>query len=291
MIARKRLIRVVSIIVLVIILVGAAVKFSLRNSLEPYATTEEGFFLSGDIQIRYAFDVPKTSGPFPVVVIGHGSGKSTAASRIRFSRKLVKHGIAVFRHDKRGVGKSEGVHSKAWSDLHLYAEDLAAAVSFIKDRPEVDPSRIGLMGTSQSGWVIPMATELSQDVRFIILLSGPTVTTAEANFFNSTASDASLSMEDLSKRLKTFEKPVGDIDPLPYLEQFDGPGLWLYGAEDRVVPAAESAAILENLVQGSQKPFTVKIYKDGDHKLRHAETGDPIDYWPDVLNWFDTTVK
>ena len=261
------------------------------QSLGRIATTEKGFFSSGDIRLHYAFDLPKTQGPFPLVILGHDSGRGTVNRQIRFSRRLVEHGIAVLRHDKRGVGKSEGVYSKAWSDLPLYAEDLVAAVEFIKDRPEIDASYIGLMGNSQSGWVIPMAAVSSEDVGYVILLSGPTVTTAQTNFFSSIATDDALSIEELSKQLKMFENPPGDVDPVPYLEQLNMPGLWLYGQEDRIVPALESAAILDELVQRLDKPFTVKTYPEGDHGLRYTGTRKGIDYWPDLLDWFDKTIK
>ena len=92
-----------------------AVGCSGCNGLSSLATTEKGFFSNGDIQLHYAFDIPKSDGPFPVVVLGHGSGRVTANRNARRAPRLLEHGIAVFRYDKRGVGKSDGEYSKAFS--------------------------------------------------------------------------------------------------------------------------------------------------------------------------------
>jgi len=37
------------------------------------------------------------------------------------------------------------------------SSDARAAASWLKDRPETDPNRIGFFGISQAGWIIPKA--------------------------------------------------------------------------------------------------------------------------------------
>ncbi len=59
---------------------------------------------------NHAIDFPPGSGPFPAVVFGHGSGPKTIQSYERFARRMVDNGVAMLRYDKRGVGKSGGVH-------------------------------------------------------------------------------------------------------------------------------------------------------------------------------------
>ncbi|MHC5209877.1 MAG: alpha/beta hydrolase family protein [Planctomycetota bacterium] len=64
------------------------------------------------------------------------------------------------------------------------------------------------------------------------------------------------------------------------------PGLWVYGAEDRIIPARESAAILDELVHTQGKPFTVITHPGQGHGLRGERP-----YWPEVLAWFDEHVQ
>ena len=51
----------------------------------------------------------------------------------------------------------------------------------------------------------------------------------------------SLELEDV---FREFEPSGADLDPRPYLEQLQVSGLWMYGEEDRIIPAGPSAEIL-----------------------------------------------
>jgi fermentation-respiration switch protein FrsA (DUF1100 family) len=58
---------------------------------------------------------------------------------------LLDHGYGVLLVDGRGAGRSEGrPMALGWTD----ESDVAAAVSFLADRADVDPLRIGLLGLS-----------------------------------------------------------------------------------------------------------------------------------------------
>ena len=110
------------------------------------------------------------------------------------------------------------------------------------------------MGASQAGWVVPDAAVRSDDVSFVILLSGPTVTGQQANYWDQIADDASLSIAELEQILYEFNPSGPQLDPRPHLEQLHVPGLWMYGEEDRIVPAGPSIAILEELVETGDRP-------------------------------------
>ncbi|MGH4006126.1 MAG: alpha/beta hydrolase family protein, partial [Pseudonocardiaceae bacterium] len=53
--------------------------------------------------------------------------------------------------------------------------DALAGVAYLKARAEVDPARIGLFGHSEGGYLAPLAAQESDDVAFVILMSGPAV--------------------------------------------------------------------------------------------------------------------
>ena len=139
-----------------------------------------GTFPSGDICLGYTLDLPSGSGPFPAIVFGHGSGRATRDEARGLASRLVAAGFAVLRYDKRGVGESTGVYEgvgvgNATRVLGLLADDMAAGVAFLRTRPEIDPRRIGLMGVSQAGWIIPLAAQRAPNVAFMVLVVGPTV--------------------------------------------------------------------------------------------------------------------
>jgi pimeloyl-ACP methyl ester carboxylesterase len=104
----------------------------------------------------------------------HGDGPATRYGSVPFSSTigiLQRNGYAVFSWDKPGSGESAGEldHDRRVSQR---AAILADGIKALGEVPAIDASRIGLWGISQAGWVMPMALELSDDVTFMIVLSG-----------------------------------------------------------------------------------------------------------------------
>ena len=64
---------------------------------------------------------------------------------------FLKHNIAVLFLDKRGIGQSEGHWRK--SNLYDRADDVLAAINYVRTRSDIDSNSIGLMGISQGAWV------------------------------------------------------------------------------------------------------------------------------------------
>lgn len=117
-----------------------------------------------------------------MVVFGHDSGPNTKNEDKDWARHLVENRVAVFRFDKRGVGDSDGVYRRGFVDPELLSGDLVAAVDFLTRDIRVEQTRIGLMGSSRAGWIIPIAATRSEYVAFTIILSGPAVTNRRHNF-------------------------------------------------------------------------------------------------------------
>jgi hypothetical protein len=79
--------------------------------------------------------------------------------------------------DDRGVGGSTGNVLEATILDNI--GDALAGVAFLRGRPEVDPARIGLIGHSEGGWVAPGVAAETEDVAFIVMLAGPSVSGRE----------------------------------------------------------------------------------------------------------------
>ena len=70
------------------------------------------------------------------------------------ARMLVRHGYGVLLLDRRGEGESEGDYNAfGWGG----EADVAAAVGFLRGRPDVDPDRIGGLGLSVGGELLIQA--------------------------------------------------------------------------------------------------------------------------------------
>jgi dienelactone hydrolase len=118
--------------------------------------------------------LPAGKGPHPALVMTHGSGAQSRNGfygQMRFlAEAYARAGVAVLAYDKRGVGGSAGDWEKA--GLDLLAQDAAAGVKALRERPDIDGKRIGLTGASQAGWIVPMATRHAPDVALMQIRSG-----------------------------------------------------------------------------------------------------------------------
>lgn len=148
----------------------------------PYAE-EEVHFPNTDDEITLAgtLTTPEDEGPHPAVVLVSGSGPQDRNSELMGHRlfhvladHLTQQGIAVLRYDERGVGESEGPAFPA-STSEAYARDAAAAVRFLKERPEVNAERVGLIGLSEGGLIGPMVHTQHEPLAFLVLMAGPSV--------------------------------------------------------------------------------------------------------------------
>ena len=137
----------------------------------PSATAGGGtFFTSGDVRLAYALDLPPGRGPFPAVVAGHGSGRTTRQQMAWLAGRWTAMGFAVLRFDKRGVGESSGTYVNVGTQgsptvFPQLAADIAAGVRFLRERPDIDRRRVGLVGNSQAGWILPLAFDSTAGVR------------------------------------------------------------------------------------------------------------------------------
>jgi dipeptidyl aminopeptidase/acylaminoacyl peptidase len=126
--------------------------------------------------------------PVPAVVQVPGSGPVSgeyARNWEDIGARLAAAGIAVFGYDKPGCGQSTGDYTRL--NLNDRAEETLSAVAAVADQPEIDADRIGLLGGSQGGWVMPLAAAGSEEVKAIVSISGPGVSVAECEEYQVTA--------------------------------------------------------------------------------------------------------
>lgn len=151
----------------------------------PYAAETVTFPNAGaGITLAGTLTLPAGAGPFPAVVLLTGSGAQDRDETI-FDHKpfavwadaLTRRGVAVLRYDDRGVGGSGGGGLDETSQD--FATDAAAAVAWLRTRPEIDPARIGLMGHSEGGMIAPLVVQQGTAAAFVVMIAGPAVTGGE----------------------------------------------------------------------------------------------------------------
>ena len=151
---------------------------------KPYPYIEEEVAYenqSANVHIAGSLTLPKGKGPFPAVLLIAGSGALDRDETVHFHKPflvladhLTRHGIAVLRVDKRGVGKTTGekpVGNYTETTILDLADDALAGIEYLKSRQEIDPERIGLLGHSEGGAVGPIAATQSSDVAFLVMMA------------------------------------------------------------------------------------------------------------------------
>ena len=238
-------------------------------ALEP-TPPQSGYVRSGADSLHYAIDLPVGTEPAPAFVLVHGSGRQTKEYNRVLSEPLLRAGFVVLRYDKRGTGLSSGQYTgvgigNSPTVIPQLASDALAAVEVLRAHPRVDPERIGLVGVSQAGWIVPEAMSRSDVLSWSVLWVGPTVSVGEEIYYSRLADGTDVPFDELSDSLAAYTGPRG-YDPRPVLAAVDAPGLWLLGAADRSIPTRESEQILSDLA-ASGRPFDWITYPGVGHCL------------------------
>lgn len=157
----------------------------------PYTEREVAVPCGGDQVLAGTLTLPdgaSATAQVPAVVMLTGSGLQDRDESLMGHRPflviadaLARAGIAVLRCDDRGHGRSTGDPTHA--TLQDFAGDGRAMMRFLREQPEVDPSRCGYVGHSEGGITGPLAALADQKesipVAFVVMLAGPGVSGAE----------------------------------------------------------------------------------------------------------------
>jgi uncharacterized protein len=239
--------------------------------------------------------LPPGDGPHPAAVWVHGAGEAT---RLTYQgaplvRALVAAGVAVLSYDKRGVGESEGSCCPGdTGHFNLLAADAAGALHALASRPDVDPTRLGFVGASQAGWVVPIAVaRAGLPVRFTALADAPVVSRGQEQLYSHLTGEegeepSGLPMHEITDRVRQAG-PSG-FQPLPFLRHMAAPSLWLYAGRDRSQPTALDVKILNQLRAGGQD-CSARVFPHAEHGLLDVPPTDPAAL-PALIEWIRDTI-
>lgn len=243
---------------------------------------------SGDITLAADLDLPSGPGPYPVVVMVHGSGRGTRDDFAGAVGGYLSIGVGVLRYDKQGAGDSTGRFRDVTPENSIevfdqLAGDVVAVVDHLLVRSDVDPARIGLVGVSQAGWIMPIAASRSPDISFMVSISGAASSVGLSDHYDRLA-ESSTGAADIAAALEAFDGTQG-YDPTEHLESLSIPALWVYGARDLSNPTSRDLEVLERIEADLGTDFSTHVFDDADHDLIDVTTGEPVDAQTVVNRW------
>ncbi len=145
----------------------------------PY--TEQDFSVGeGERALPGTLAMPKGDGPFPAMVLVHGSGpqdrnETIGANRpfLDIARGLAAQGIAVLRYEKRTKARPQDFASGEFTVDDETTNDAVLAVDALRKTDGIDPARIFVLGHSQGGMMAPRIAAVSGHVDGLILMAAP----------------------------------------------------------------------------------------------------------------------
>jgi pimeloyl-ACP methyl ester carboxylesterase len=127
----------------------------------------DGIALSGVIHVPDAY---KSGERRPAIIMMHGFGANKSGGPEWICRQYENWGYVALRFDYRGCGESGGERGRVIPIEEV--ADARNALTFLAARPEVDPARIALCGSSLGAGVAVYAAGIDGRVAAVILENG-----------------------------------------------------------------------------------------------------------------------
>ncbi len=111
---------------------------------------EKTSYLSEGSKLSALLYIPQKVGRCPAIVMAHGFGLTKEAYIDKYAEKFAENGFVVILFDYRNLGESEG-HPRQEVNPFLQIDDYKNSITFAITLDQVDPTKIGIWGTSYSG--------------------------------------------------------------------------------------------------------------------------------------------
>jgi dienelactone hydrolase len=259
--------------------------------------TPSGHTLAGTLTIPQG-----VTGRVPVVITITGSGPQDRDESIpivpgfrpfrQIADTLGRRGVAVLRLDDRGTGESTGDFSKASSAD--FADDVRAAIAWLRARPDVNPAKIALLGHSEGAMIAPMVAATDPKLAGIVLMAGPSKRGREVLDHQirygvehdssivpskrDSAFAASRAAADTTAAPGPWMKFFLQYEPLPTVRRVKVPVLVLQGGTDQQVTADQAEALGAALREAGNRDVVVRVLPNRNHLFLPDSIGNPAGY-------------
>ena len=167
--------------------------------------------VTGQIDLPGTLTMPRGEGPFPGIVLVHGSGpndrdESHGPNRAfrDIAQGLASKGVAVLRYDKRTLVYPQSMGPDA-TILDEAVDDATSALGLLRATKGVDPKRVSVLGHSLGGMMAPRIAAGDAKIWGMVILAGNTrpledLIDEQADYF------ASLSSKPGEEEKKTYAR-------------------------------------------------------------------------------------
>jgi len=197
-------------------------------------------------------------GEHPVVVVMHGWA-SASEDLLPAAPAVVGAGLSMLFVDARGHGRSDPTD---FMSMPRFAEDLSTAVTWLRERPDVDADRVALVGHSVGAGAALLVA--SSDPRITAVVSIASMAHPREMIGRSFRRYHAPQML-IRAAVRTIERTIGhrfdDFAPLHTITRINTPVLVLHGLDDHTVPADDAKRLAEN-----GRSATLRLVPCADHR-------------------------
>lgn len=276
--------------------------------------------------IAAVLETPDSTARLPVVVLIAGAGPSDRDGHTHItserhndtfralSRVLQERGFAVLRFDEVGTGASGGDYWKS-ATKRVLSEDVVALVTALRERREVDPDRIALVGHSEGGTIAGLVAQ-RVTVHAMVLLATPawvgrriieyqdSVAQSGADVLPEPARSAERTRIANERRRVAAEREAAepwyreflDFDHSSAYRDLMVPTLIVHGEEDRWVSVAQAYAIADAMRARGNTRVRLDVYPELGHSLvtdQWARVVEPLSprVQTTLIDWLAETLR
>lgn len=147
---------------------------------EPSDTERDLRIGEGEHSLPARLRIPQGDGPFPVVLLVHGSGPHDMDQTIGphrifhwLAEALAERGVASLRYEKRSKTYPEAFSDGRYTVDDETVNDAVQAVKQLGNMAGIDPQRIYVAGHSLGGLMAPRIAQRAPQVAGLILIAAP----------------------------------------------------------------------------------------------------------------------
>ncbi len=269
-----------------------------------------------DLALPGTLVLPSGRGPFPAIVFVSGSGPNDRDETVGpnhpfrdLADGLASHGIATLRYDKATKVHPQSIDLQTFTPTQEYVPDAVAAVQLLRERADIDPRRIVVLGHSQGGTFAPKIASTEPLVSGIILLAAaaapfgatllrqttylaglqpPAAIITDAQLAQLRGQAALIDDPELPLTTPAAALPGGigsrywldltHLDPVATARSLAVPILLLQGERDYQVTVADDLVLWERGLAG-REGVTEKRYRNANHLFLDGEgPPNPAEY-------------
>ena len=209
---------------------------------------------------------PRGPGPFPAVVLAHGSIDPavyvTGQGLRREQDLLARAGYVVLHTDYRGHAGSDPAGDLDRETRLGYTRDVLAAVESVKRLRYVDPDRVALLGRSMGGGVTYDALVAQPGLVRAAVVFAPVSSDFGDNFRRWTQAERPEAARAFTRRLGPGPWP--GLSPRTYLDRITEPVLIHHGTADESCPVDWSRET-QRAMRRAGVDSTLRLYPGEQH--------------------------